>query len=809
MYRSTKGASKARRDQINAEIRNLKELLPLAEADKVRLSYLHIMSLACIYTRKGVFFAGGTPLAGPTGLLSAQELEDIVAALPGFLLVFTAEGKLLYLSESVSEHLGHSMVDLVAQGDSIYDIIDPADHLTVRQQLTLPSALDTDRLFRCRFNTSKSLRRQSAGNKLVLIRGRFHAHPPGAYWAGNPVFTAFCAPLEPRPRLGPGPGPGPGPASLFLAMFQSRHAKDLALLDISESVLIYLGFERSELLCKSWYGLLHPEDLAHASAQHYRLLAESGDIQAEMVVRLQSKHGGWAWIYCLLYSEGPEGPITANNYPISDMEAWSLRQQLNSEDTHAAYVLGNPTVLPSFPETVLSQEQCSNPLFTPALGAPRSTSFPSAPQLGVVSTSEEIPRPLKELDFSYLPFPSGPEPSLQADLSKELVCTPPYTPHKPGGCTFLFSLHEPFQTHLPTPSSSFQEQLTPSTATFSDQLTPSSATFPDPLTSPLQGQLTEISARNYEDQLTPCTSTFSDQLLPSTTTFPEPLGSPTHEQLTPPTTAFQAHLNSPSQTFPEQLSPNSTKTYFAQEGCSFLYEKLPPSPSSPGNGDCTLLALAQLRGPLSVDVPLVPEGLLTPEASPVKQSFFHYSEKEQNEIDRLIQQISQLAQGMDRPFSAEAGTGGLESLGGLEPLDSNLSLPGAGPPVLSLDLKPWKCQELDFLADPDNMFLEETPVEDIFMDLSTPDPNGEWGSGDPEPEGPRGASSPCNNLSPEDHSFLEDLATYETAFETSVSTFPYDGFPDELHQLQSQVQDSFHEGKPGPNVQELMSLSSQ
>ncbi|KAB1251480.1 Neuronal PAS domain-containing protein 4 [Camelus dromedarius] len=833
MYRSTKGASKARRDQINAEIRNLKELLPLAEADKVRLSYLHIMSLACIYTRKGVFFAGGeqtgaagdrswrapgtcdsrltisshpagTPLAGSTGLLSAQELEDIVAALPGFLLVFTAEGKLLYLSESVSEHLGHSMVDLVAQGDSIYDIIDPADHLTVRQQLTLPSALDTDflfthtdRLFRCRFNTSKSLRRQSAGNKLVLIRGRFHAHPPGAYWAGNPVFTAFCAPLETRPRPGPGPGPGPGPASLFLAMFQSRHAKDLALLDISESVLIYLGFERSELLCKSWYGLLHPEDLGHASAQHYRLLAESGDIQAEMVVRLLAKTGGWAWIYCLLYSEGPEGPITANNYPISDTEAWSLRQQLNSEDTQAAYVLGAPAMLPSFPENIFSQEQCSspNPLFN--MGPPRSTNFPSAPELGAVSTSEELPRPPKELGFSYVTFSSGSEPSLQADLNKDFVCTPPYTPHQPGGCAFLFSLHEPFQPHLPTPSSSLQEQLTPSTTTFSDQLTPSSATFPDSLTSPLQGQLTETSARSYDDHLTPCTSTFSDQLLPSTATFSEPLGSPAHEQLTPPSTAFQAHLNSPSQTFPEQLSPNSTKTYFAQEGCSFLYEKLPPSPSSPGNGDCTLLALAQLRGPLSVDVPLVPEGLLTPEASPVKQSFFQYSEKEQNEIDRLIQQISQLARGMDRPFSAEAGTDELEPLGGLEPLDSNISLSGAGPPVLSLDLKPWKCQDLDFLADPDNIFLEETPVEDIFMDLSTPDPSGEWNSGDPEAAVPGGAPSPCNNLSPEDRSFLEDLATYETAFETGVSAFPYDGFTDELHQLQSQVQDSFHEDGSG------------
>lgn len=59
MYRSTKGASKARRDQINAEIRNLKDLLPISDADKARLSYLHIMSLACMYTRKSVYFTQG------------------------------------------------------------------------------------------------------------------------------------------------------------------------------------------------------------------------------------------------------------------------------------------------------------------------------------------------------------------------------------------------------------------------------------------------------------------------------------------------------------------------------------------------------------------------------------------------------------------------------------------------------------------------------------------------------------------------------------------------------------------------------
>lgn len=76
MYRSTKGASKARRDQINAEIRNLKELLPLAEADKVRLSYLHIMSLACIYTRKGVFFAGGEQTGAETQASGIVKLRE-------------------------------------------------------------------------------------------------------------------------------------------------------------------------------------------------------------------------------------------------------------------------------------------------------------------------------------------------------------------------------------------------------------------------------------------------------------------------------------------------------------------------------------------------------------------------------------------------------------------------------------------------------------------------------------------------------------------------------------------------------------
>lgn len=107
----------------------------------------------------------------------------------------------------------------------------------VLAQLFKPQ-LSADRLFRCRFNTSKSVRRQSSGNKLVLIRARCLSLPPAAssYWTSNPIWVCFCCPLDPHPtRSGPGTekestsAPPRADANLFLACFHSQHARDLRL----------------------------------------------------------------------------------------------------------------------------------------------------------------------------------------------------------------------------------------------------------------------------------------------------------------------------------------------------------------------------------------------------------------------------------------------------------------------------------------------------------------------------------------------------------------------------------------------------
>lgn len=87
-------------------------------------------------------------------------------ALTGFILVTTRDGKLVYISENVTEYLGHSMVDMKTQGDSLFDIVDKRDHGTVQAQLLHGVSATNDARqsrtvsFFCRMNMSRTLKRQ-------------------------------------------------------------------------------------------------------------------------------------------------------------------------------------------------------------------------------------------------------------------------------------------------------------------------------------------------------------------------------------------------------------------------------------------------------------------------------------------------------------------------------------------------------------------------------------------------------------------------------------------------------------------------
>ncbi|NXN95643.1 NPAS4 protein, partial [Rhinopomastus cyanomelas] len=279
-FRSTKSASKARRDQINVELQALRSLLPISAREKERLSYLHTMALVCLRLRGAQLFPPDLgPPAGPA--LGAE----LLSLLPGFLLVLSADAKLVYISDNVAQVLGLSMVELLAQGDTVFDILDERSCKDARKKLLFAREEPGREItFVSEMRTSKAFRLQHRGNRVVAVRGRFTAlHWPA--FSTTTAFLALCTPV--------------GEASCQDDVFQSTHFLDMTFTDVTESVTYHLGYHREELMGQSWYSLLHPEDTDLAATQH-RAVGESLGTAAAAgpaVLRVLRADRSWAWLH--------------------------------------------------------------------------------------------------------------------------------------------------------------------------------------------------------------------------------------------------------------------------------------------------------------------------------------------------------------------------------------------------------------------------------------------------------------------------------------------------------------------------------
>ncbi|XP_056616923.1 neuronal PAS domain-containing protein 4-like isoform X2 [Triplophysa dalaica] len=309
--RSTKGASKARRDHINAEIRSLRAMLPICADEHERLSYLHSMSIICTFMRKSALL-GGVCQNSPDVSLPQQ---DILHALAGFIVAFTKEGKLLYVSENVSQYLGLSMVD-VLQGDTFYHMIDTQDVEHVKDFLKEDHNVSAERSFVCRMVTSKAFRLQYGSCCSVLVRGLFQGGRPDPA-----LFVALCTPTVNRLR-------DVDYLNDYMC-FQTLHKPDMSFTDAPLSVFFHLGFSSEELIGRSWYGLLHPDDLTVSAGLH-KTLEDDGDAEVQMVVRLQREDLAWVWIYMRASMEGTRPVIGCKNHVVSETEALYLKEKLHS-----------------------------------------------------------------------------------------------------------------------------------------------------------------------------------------------------------------------------------------------------------------------------------------------------------------------------------------------------------------------------------------------------------------------------------------------------------------------------------------------
>ncbi|XP_014242818.1 neuronal PAS domain-containing protein 4 [Cimex lectularius] len=326
--KSTKGASKQRRDSINAEIANLRDLLPLPPSTRQRLSQLQLMALVCVYVRKANYFQQVFKRHESHHGLHQMPTPNIgfSKALSGFLMMMTQNGKLLYISDNAAEYLGHSMEDLLIHGDSMYDMIDKQDHQGIQGELLRSANTpgDDSRIFLCRMNVSRNARRQMrfGDQKVVLVQGHYLSFLPLCS-RNEPVFLATCTPVampETRECVVQG----------ATNVFTTIHSMDMKFVHIDRNGEWHLGFPRSELQGASWYQLLHWESMREAQSKHRLITQSEQDRSCILLIRIQRRGGDWLWVHCVLQvkenMENSQQPlIVATNQVLSESEAGVMR----------------------------------------------------------------------------------------------------------------------------------------------------------------------------------------------------------------------------------------------------------------------------------------------------------------------------------------------------------------------------------------------------------------------------------------------------------------------------------------------------
>ncbi|XP_070597602.1 neuronal PAS domain-containing protein 4-like isoform X2 [Erythrolamprus reginae] len=354
--RSTKGASKARRDQINVELQTLRSLLPISEQEKEQLSYLHTMALVCFHIRETQLFNSGSHqmISKELPFAAAAADPELVYSLSGFILALTSKGKLAYVSENVSHFLGFSVVELLAQGNSIFDLLNSTASKIMQEKLSFAHQHPgTEIEFITEMRISRAFRVKYGRNLPIVMRGRFLPLDTQLTSATPALtFVAFCAPVP--------HGVEEGNNMSQNSTFKSQHTLDMKITEMTENVIYHLGYKREELIGRSWYCLLHPEDTGKGAEMHKNLISgqNSGKHNQHVIIRLHCKDLSWVWVRVTALRENGKGKlITCTNHILRAKEALYIQNQdstprgVSPTSSKQSYCSGN-TLQPLKPSEV-------------------------------------------------------------------------------------------------------------------------------------------------------------------------------------------------------------------------------------------------------------------------------------------------------------------------------------------------------------------------------------------------------------------------------------------------------------------------
>ncbi|XP_057177523.1 single-minded homolog 2 [Triplophysa rosa] len=345
MKEKSKNAAKTRREKENGEFYELAKLLPLPSAITSQLDKASIIRLTSSYLKMRSVFPDGLGEAwgqssrvSPLDVLAKDLGSHLLQTLDGFVFVVAPDGKIMYISETASVHLGLSQVELT--GNSIYEYIHPSDHDEMNAVLSTHQPLHTHFLQEYEIERSFFLRMKCvlAKRNAGLTCGGYKVIHCSGYlkirqFVMDVSLYESCYQIIGLVAVGHSLPPcGITEIKLHSNMFMFRASLDLKLIFLDSRVAELTGYEPQDLIEKTLYHHVHGCDVFHLRYAHNLLLVK-GQVTTKYY-RLLSKHGGWVWVQScatIVHNTRSSRPhcIVSINYVLTDVE---YKEMLLSQD---------------------------------------------------------------------------------------------------------------------------------------------------------------------------------------------------------------------------------------------------------------------------------------------------------------------------------------------------------------------------------------------------------------------------------------------------------------------------------------------
>ncbi|XP_038202252.1 single-minded homolog 2 [Arvicola amphibius] len=349
MKEKSKNAAKTRREKENGEFYELAKLLPLPSAITSQLDKASIIRLTTSYLKMRAVFpeglgdAWGQPSrTGPLDSVARELGSHLLQTLDGFVFVVASDGKIMYISETASVHLGLSQVELT--GNSIYEYIHPSDHDEMTAVLTAHPPLhhhllqeyEIERSFFLRMKCVLAKRNAGltcSGYKVIHCSGYLKIRQ---YMLDMSLYDS-CYQIVGLVAVGQSLPPSAiTEIKLHSNMFMFRASLDLKLIFLDSRVTELTGYEPQDLIEKTLYHHVHGCDTFHLRYAHHLLLVK-GQVTTKYY-RLLSKLGGWVWVQSyatVVHNSRSSRPhcIVSVNYVLTDIEYKELQLSLDQAST--------------------------------------------------------------------------------------------------------------------------------------------------------------------------------------------------------------------------------------------------------------------------------------------------------------------------------------------------------------------------------------------------------------------------------------------------------------------------------------------